>query len=186
MRHSLRGQYLVAARHMKDVNFLHTVVLIVEHSDSGAMGLILNRPTAVEVRSALEGHFALPEAEDPVFCGGPVEPAALFLLHDDAARAGGEMPVMPGLFVGANAEVFEQVVTTAPAAGTRYRVFSGCAGWGRDQLEGEIARGDWHLLPADTDTVFHGDPYAQWEALIDTAAGRHPLFPDATGDHHWN
>ena len=182
MNESLRGQYLVSARHLKDPNFLHSVVLLVEHTDSGAMGLVLNRPTNVEVRQALAGHFELPEADDPVFFGGPVEPAALFLLHDAAVQAGGELPVMPGLFVGANAEVFERVVTTAAATGTRYKVFSGCAGWGGGQLEGELSRGDWHLLPADTDAVFHDDPYNQWESLINTVAGHHPLFPKAVGD----
>ena len=170
---------------MKDPNFSRTVVLIVEHNDSGSMGLVLNRPTAVEVRSALAGHFELPEAEAPVYYGGPVESQALFLLHDSVEQAGGELPILPGLFVGANADVFEKIVVTAAATGARYKVFAGCAGWGPDQLDGELSRGDWHVAPADVETVFSGDPYALWEQLIGNLA-RHPLFPESGGDHRMN
>lgn len=184
MAESLRGQYLIAGRHLKDPNFFRTVVLLVEHNDSGSMGLVLNRPTGVEVRQALAGHFELPEAHEPVYFGGPVEPQALFLLHDAAEQAGGELPVLPGLFVGANADVFERIVTAA--TGVRYKVFSGCAGWGSGQLESELARGDWHVAPADPEAVFHSDPYSQWEELITAAAGRHPLFPESGGDHRMN
>ena len=185
MVQSLRGRYLIAGRHLKDPNFFRTVVLVVEHNDAGSMGLVLNRPTAVQVRKALAGHFELPEASAPVYFGGPVEPLALFLLHNAAEQAGGELPVLPGLFVGANAEVFEKIVTTAAATGAKYKVFAGCAGWGPGQLEGELARGDWLTAPADPESVFHDDPYAQWERLMDDA-DRHPLFPEARGDHRLN
>jgi putative transcriptional regulator len=186
MAKSLRGQYLIAGRKLPDPNFSRTVVLIVEHNDSGAMGLVLNRPTAVQVRQALSGHFDLPEADAPVYYGGPVEPQALFLLHDAAEYAGGETPVLPGLFVGANADVFENIVTTAPAAGTRYRVFAGCAGWGEGQLESELSRSDWHVLPASPEEVFDADPYAIWDSLVEKAAGQHPMFPDADGNFRMN
>ncbi|HEX6984036.1 MAG TPA: YqgE/AlgH family protein, partial [Planctomycetaceae bacterium] len=115
----------------------------------------------------------------------PVEPNALFLLHDAAEQAGGELPILPGLFVGANAEVFEKIVTTAAATGAKYKVFSGCAGWGPGQLEGELSRGDWFTAEADPQSVFESDPYDQWERLIETA-DRHPLFPEARGDYRMN
>lgn len=182
---NLRGRYLLAGRQLRDSNFFRTVVLVVEHNDAGSMGLVLNRPTDIEIREALADHFELPEASDPVYYGGPVEPNALFLLHDAAVQAGGEMPVLPGLFIGANAEVFERIVTTAAATGTKYKVFAGCAGWGPGQLEGELSRGDWMTTPADPDDVFHADPYEQWDQLID-ATDRHPLFPDERGDPRMN
>ena len=186
MPQKLRGRYLIAGRHLKDPNFFRTVVLIVEHNDAGSMGLVLNRPTAIEVRQALAGHFELPEADDPVYFGGPVEPHALFLLHDAAPQAGDETPVLPGLFVGANADVFEKIVTTATSTGARYRVFSGCAGWGPGQLEGELSRGDWHVVPAEPEAVFEGDPYTRWNELIDEVARRHPAFPRTDGGHRLN
>lgn len=186
MAQPLRGRYLIAGRNLKDPNFFRTVVLLVEHNDSGSMGLVLNRPTAVEVRQALSGHFELPEADDPVYFGGPVEPQALFLLHDAAEQAGGELPVLPGLFVGANADVFEKIVTTATATGTRYKVFSGCAGWGPGQLEGELGRGDWFVADAKTEAIFRNDPYSHWDQLIDEVAARNPLVSRSPGDYRMN
>ncbi len=182
---NLRGRYLLAGRNLRQPEFFRTVVLVVEHNESGSMGLVLNRPTEVDVRTALEGHFELPEARDPVYFGGPVEPSALFLLHDAAEQSGGELPVLPGLFVGANADVFEKIVTTAAATGARYKVFAGCAGWGPGQLEGELSRGDWLTAPAETAAVFQSDPYEQWDRLIHEA-DRHPLFPESRGDPRQN
>ena len=186
MAKPLRGRYLVAGRDLKDPNFFRSVVLVVEHNDTGSMGLVLNRPTELEVRQALAGHFELPEADDPVYFGGPVEPQALFLLHDAAGQAGDETPVLPGLFVGANADVFEKIVTTAAATGARYKVFSGCAGWGPGQLEGELARGDWFIADADPEAVFRVDPYAYWEQVRAEIANRRSAFPRTDGDPRLN
>ena len=186
MDQSLRGNYLIAGRHLQDPNFYRAVVLIVEHNESGSMGFVLNRPTDVEIRKALSEHFSVPEAADPVYFGGPVEPSALFLIHDDAGQSEEELPVVPGLFLGANADTFEAIVTTAAEAGTHYRVFSGCAGWGPEQLESELARGDWYLAPADPEAIFHGDPYEQWDTLIERVAPRHPLFKKSAVDFRWN
>lgn len=186
MERSLRGQYLIAGRHLRDPNFFRSVVLIVEHNESGSMGFVLNRPTDVEIRAALAEHFSVPEAADPVYFGGPVEPAALFLIHDDAGQSDEELPIVPGLYVGSNAGTFQTIVTTASEAGTHYRVFSGCAGWGPDQLEAELSRGDWLVAPADCEGIFHDDPYEQWEMLMKQVAPRHPLFPKSGADHRWN
>lgn len=189
MDQSLQGQYLIASPHLRDPNFYRSVVLVVEDNESGSMGFVVNRPTDVEIRKALDGHFFVPEAIDPVFFGGPVEPSALFLVHDDAAQAAGDTPVVPGttgLFLGASADAFETIVTSAAKAGTRYRVFAGCAGWGPRQLEQELARGDWHLVPADREGFFQSDPYKQWDTLLELVSRRHPLFDELRGDHRWN
>src|SRR5438132_1387425 len=110
MSDSLRGQFLVSARHLRDPNFHKTVVLLVEHADTGAMGLVVNRPSGVSVAQALSQHFELPETEDVVFVGGPVEDSALFMLHNAGDLDAAELPVIPGLYVGSSAEVFEDVV----------------------------------------------------------------------------
>ena len=186
MEKVLRGQFLIAGRHMRDPNFFRSVVLIVEHNESGSMGFVLNHPTNIEIHKALADHFTVPLTDDPIYFGGPVEPSALFLLHDDAGQSHEEPPVLPGLYLGANADTFESIVTNAAETGVNFRVFSGCAGWGPDQLEGELQRGDWHLAPADRESVFLGDPYEQWDQLISQVAKTHPLFPEAGANHQWN
>ena len=183
----LRGQFLVAGRHLRDPNFYRTVVLLVEHGEDGAMGLVVNRPTDVEVRQALAGHFELPDATDPVYYGGPVEPSALFVLHDSVEFSGGELPLASGLFVGNSRDAFEGIVRSHEAGDEdlHFRVFAGCAGWGPGQLEDEMSRGDWVLTPPDDDPLLTLDPYEHWERLYRRLV-RHPLFPDFDGDHRWN
>ena len=82
MPKSLRGQYLISGKWLRDPNFYKTVVLMVEHNAQGAMGLVVNRPSSVTVAHALSEHFNLPETDDLVYVGGPVEPSALFVLHN--------------------------------------------------------------------------------------------------------
>src|SRR5690606_22251167 len=83
MSGSLRGHFLIASQRLRDPNFFRTAVLILEHNAQGAMGLIVNRPTPVSVADALEPHFSLEHCEAKVFQGGPVEPSALFIIHND-------------------------------------------------------------------------------------------------------
>ena len=169
MTESLRGRFLISAKRLRDDNFYKTVVLLLEHGEHGAMGLVINRPSSIKVSHALGGHFDLPETDDVVFGGGPVEPSALVILHDDSAFEESGPPVLPGLYVGGSPDAFEQVIAEAAASDNMkhsFRVFSGYSGWGPGQLEGEIARGDWLSIPACRELVFHEDPYAIYEVLL--------------------
>lgn len=188
MSGSLRGQFLIAGQKLRDPNFYRTVVLMVEHGDEGAMGLVVNRPSSIGVAHALSEHFHLPETEDMVHIGGPVEPSALFIVHNADDLDEEETAVVPGLFVGSSADAFENIVRCA-AAGEgemRYRIFSGCAGWGPGQLEGEIARGDWYRYPATADLVFEGDPYGLWDELLAKVFEANRILPHHCKNPEWN
>lgn len=168
---NLKGQFLISAKHLQDPNFYKTVVLLLEHGENGAMGLVVNRPSAVNVSHALSGHLEIPDVDDPVYFGGPVEPGGLIVLHDRSDLAESE-PVVPGIFVPNSADVFEDVVRAAveDPTHTSFRVYSGCAGWSPDQLENELNRGDWYVLPATRDSVFNEDPYSLWEESLKKVA----------------
>jgi putative transcriptional regulator len=178
MTDSLKGKFLIAGYRLRDPNFFKTVVLIIEHTPEGAMGLVVNRPSSITVADALTGHFELPSLHDLGYVGGPVEPAALFIVHDCPEYDPGESAVVPGLFVASSAEAFEGVIRAAANdEPVRYRVFFGCAGWGPGQLEGEIARGDWMIHDGDEEHVFQDDPYGLWEELVDSVYAKHRLVP---------
>lgn len=188
MPKSLTGNFLIAAKHLRDPNFYRTVVLMVEHNDTGAMGLIVNRPSQVTVSRALQGHFELPDTGAVVFTGGPVEKAALFILHNSQEFDGNESPVVPGLYVGNSARVFEDIVLSASAGyeQLKFRIFAGCAGWAPDQLEGELSRGDWLAVPATTEMIFHEDPYAIWDILCQQVAQQTGFLPSIPTDPELN
>ena len=188
MAQTFRGQFLIAAKSLRDPNFFKTVVLLLEHNQHGAMGLVVNRPSSVTVSQVLSEHFELPETGEVVFMGGPVEPGNLFILHNSDELDCSESPPVEGVFVGCTKDVFESVVQAVSSGDdeARFRVFSGCAGWAPKQLEGEVNRGDWLLHQASPEFVFHQDPYEVWDVLIDTFKKAHQLMPSATDHPEWN
>jgi len=187
MPDSLKGHFLIAGCRLRDPNFFKTAVLIIEHSEDGAMGLVVNRPLSVTVARVLSGQFDLPEKNDLVYMGGPVEPAALFILHDQDGDDSEETSVIPGLYVASCVETFESVVRAAANdEPVQYRVFAGCAGWGAGQLEGELERGDWLLHEAAEDYIFHNDPYSLWDNLVNAVHAAHRLLPQHRADPELN
>ena len=128
---SLRGHYLVAAKDMRDVTFYRTAILILDHNEEGTMGLIVNRPSSVSVAHALSSHFPVPESERMIHFGGPVEPAALCILHNDEVSGKNDHNLMQGVYIGSHEDVFEDVVSEDGENydHSEYRVFSGYSGW---------------------------------------------------------
>src|SRR5687768_76850 len=134
-----KGQLLVASRQLRDPNFARTVVLIVQHDDGGAVGLVLNRPLDVTVADAVSGDvLAAAEVEYLVHQGGPC-PGPLMVLHADVDTGGGD-EVVPGVRFTAQRDEIESLMRsgTDPA-----KYFANYSGWGAEQLENELAEGAW-------------------------------------------
>lgn len=188
MSKSLRGNCLVAAKALRDPNFHKTVVLLLEHGDQGATGLIVNRPSSIKVAHALSGHFDLPEMDDVVFVGGPVEPTALLMLHNADMYQENEASPVPGLFIGGSAESFEQVLRNCGSGADQphFRIFSGYSGWGAGQLEGEIERGDWLMHPGCCDLLFRADPYEVYDVVMQKIFEAKRLLPYDVKNAQWN
>lgn len=188
MPESLRGHFLIAGPRLRDPNFFKTAVLMIEHSEEGAMGVIINRPLSISVANALGAHFNLPHTDDVVFWGGPVEPDALFIVHGADEYSNGDSAILPGVYIGTNADVFEEVVKRALCEedGLPFRVYCGCAGWAPEQLDAEIRRGDWFAVPADLDCLFDNDPYDLWDQLVKKVHEIHRLLPHTCDNPEWN
>ena len=185
---SITGQFLIACKQLRDPNFFHAVVLMVEHGESGSMGLVINRPSNVSVARALSEHFDLPESDQLVYVGGPVEPAALFVLHTAGEFEDDASNVVPGIYVGSSPDVFERVIEHVAGGNNdlAFRVFAGCAGWAPGQLEDELARGDWYLLPAEAAEILPPDPYALWDDLVERIRSTNRTVPPTPGNPNWN
>jgi len=158
---SLRGSLLVAAPSLLDPNFHRTVVLVAEHGDAGAMGVVLNRPSETAVAEAVPELAELAGDEEPVFVGGPVAADSLLALAEVDEPEDVSEPV-----VGTVAFVQDPHV---PAR--RGRVFVGYAGWSPGQIEAELDEDSWIVVPAHPDDVFSDDPDELWSAVLRRQGG---------------
>jgi putative transcriptional regulator len=169
---TLRGTLLVATPSLLDPNFRRTVLLIGEHGDEGAMGVVLNRPSPVAVADAVPPLAGLVDDTDLVHVGGPVQPQAIVVLGDfsDPGEAGalvlGSIGFLPG-----EIESADDVGSLA-----RARVFAGYAGWGPGQLEDEIAEESWILEQALPEDVFTLEPEALWSTVLDRKGGAYSVL----------
>jgi putative transcriptional regulator len=172
--HSLKGSLLVATPTLVDPNFRRTVILVAEHGEAGAMGVVLNRPSETAVAEAIPELVSLAGDEEPVFVGGPVAVDSLLALAevedpDDEAE----------LVVGTVAFVQDPEVSTL-----RGRVFVGYAGWSPGQIEAELDEESWIVVPAEPDDVFSDEPDALWSSVLRRQGGPLALLssmpPDPT------
>ncbi|RUL89356.1 YqgE/AlgH family protein [Tautonia sociabilis] len=158
---SLKGHFLVASRSLSDPNFVRTVLLIIEHSEAGAAGVILNRPTGATIAKISEEVFdEVEDWEKPIFLGGPV-PGPLMALHSVAAL--GDQEVIEGLFTTVDPEKIRDLIRQRAEPSL---FLANYAGWGAGQLEMELAQESWVFTPADITLVLEGGDASMWEAIM--------------------
>jgi putative transcriptional regulator len=169
---SLRGQLLVASPALLDPNFHRTVVLVVDHGDEGAVGLVLNRRSQAEVSEAVPPLADLVEPEDQVHVGGPVEQQAVIVIAEL------EDPSEAATLVFADVGLVSSDSEPELVAGStrRARVFAGYAGWGAGQLESEIEEEAWIVEQAEPDDVFAEIPDELWADVLRRKGGQYALL----------
>jgi putative transcriptional regulator len=154
---SYAGKFLIARPALQEASFRQSVVLLLQHGGQGAFGLVVNRPVKVD---------GLPF---PVFAGGPCQAQGLLMLHGHAdwtelSAAQSLREVAPGVFLG-DASCLSQISDAGTEPATRYRMFSGYAGWGPGQLESELAAGAWAIVPATGQLLFDVPADELWYRL---------------------
>jgi putative transcriptional regulator len=182
---SLSGQLLVATPLLGDPNFRRTVILIVEDEpEEGTLGVVLNRPTEVQVGQVLESWTDLVTGPSVVFRGGPVSPnsaLALALARGDdeplgwRSLEGSHLTSRIGLVdLEAPPELLADGITSL-------RVFAGYAGWGPGQLQAEIEEGAWYVLAGEPTDAFLAEPERLWPEVLRRQGGEFAIvatYPD--------
>lgn len=161
---SLAPALLVAMPQLQDPNFSKAVVLLCEHREESAMGLVINRCTET-LASAIVQLEPPPDGDSgiPVWIGGPVDPARGWLLL--AEDLGDGVEVSPGLYLSASRDLLRRVMETRALA-ERCRFLVGYAGWGPRQLDSELAASAWLTVPVDKELLFDTPPEQMWEVAI--------------------
>ena len=165
MAESLRGKLLIASPQLADY-FRRTVVLIVEHSEDGAMGIVLNRRTDAEVGEVVPSLAEMADEDDVIHAGGPVEPDTVIALGDfeDPSEAGARITGSLGVLDPDRPE---------PSL-RRLRVFAGYAGWAPGQLDAEMEQDAWIVTPVEPDDPFSADDL--WSRVLQRKGGEFVLM----------
>jgi len=159
----VRGTFLIASRDLVDPNFRETVVIMLDYGQTGAVGLVINRPTEVPVSRLVPYIAALRDREDRVFNGGPVEPLRMTFLFRSRRQPEKGLAILDEVWAASSFELLED---TAQQSEVPIRVFAGYAGWAPGQLDGEIERRSWHVMDGEADAVFSPEPGKLWRELI--------------------
>jgi putative transcriptional regulator len=151
---------LVAKPDLVDPNFRESVVLVTQTDDGSTVGVILNRPTAAK-------H---PQTGETLYSGGPVmREVTVALFRAEQAPQGPAFPVLKGVYLTMHPQNIEPLL--GQRAGN-YRLYRGFSGWAPGQLDSEMQREGWYLLPANTELLFRKDTAGMWQELVRKARGR--------------
>lgn len=165
------GTLLVATPAIEDPNFSRTVVMMLEVTEEGAMGVILNRPSDTGIPAVLRDWTPLVNSPSVVFEGGPVEPTGAVgvgLLRPNEQPPLGWTPVLDTLGMVDLGVPVELVGSSVQ----QVRLFGGYAGWGVEQLRGEIHQGSWYIVPGVPEDVFRSSTQSLWADVLKRQPGR--------------
>lgn len=157
---SLKGHLLVATTELIDSNFMQTVILLFEHTDEGAAGVVLNRPIEASVTDIADQVFDTPfEWDKPIHLGGPV-PGPLMILHQEPELA--DQEVLPGIYSTIEATKVQEALRQRLEPSF---IVANYAGWGPGQLEVEISENSWAIRPASFELLFESDALTLWDIV---------------------
>lgn len=162
---SLRDHFLIAMPGLNDSSFAHTVTYICEHSEQGAMGVVINLSTSMQLKEVFE-QMALDDqstvGEQAVMSGGPVQPERGFVLHSPDTKWQSTLEISSEISLTASRDIIEAL---AEGRGPQHALIAlGYAGWGEGQLEAEVAANSWLTVPADKNIIFHTPLEHRWAA----------------------
>jgi putative transcriptional regulator len=169
---SHQGSLLIASPSLLDPNFHRTVVLVAEHTESGAMGVVLNRPSGVTVAEAVPNLTSLVDGDELLHIGGPVQQEAVVVLAelDD--------PTQAALLALGDIGFLKADVDPDDLSGSlrRARVYLGYAGWGAAQLEAELGESAWIVEPAQPEDLFVTEASELWSAVLRRKGGTYAVI----------
>ena len=163
---TLANHFLIAMPGLQDPNFSRTVTYICEHTDQGAMGIVINRPMEIRLGEVLEQLDIAsddPQVLDtPVYLGGPVQPDRGFVLHCDGESYDSTLSVTSQISVTTSRDVLEAIANGSGPE--RMLIALGYAGWSGGQLEDEMSANSWLSGPANNDIIFRLPAGERWMA----------------------
>jgi putative transcriptional regulator len=181
------GTLLASTPSMLDPNFMHSVVLMIQHTEQGAYGLVVNKAANLSIDELLPKHPILGRTPFPVHWGGPVGLETMQILHRVPEEIPGGLDLGSGLFLGGDLDAVARCAAQhdgrSPA---RLRFVIGYSGWGEGQLDAELRSESWIPAPLLLDAVFASDQQRTWRSVLRSVGGETTGLEDLPPDVRWN
>lgn len=164
MSSELAPGFLIAMPQLDDKNFSHALILLLHHTDEGAMGLVVNQALDLDLSEvAQQQGVDEPKAEGTAYLGGPVEVFRGMVVHGGPSCGPDDTKISEGLFLSGSVEVLTQLLRHGDR---NFRLFLGYSGWGPGQLENELAEGSWLAGNLDPSLVFDTPADQAWDQIL--------------------
>jgi putative transcriptional regulator len=179
-----KGDLLISEPFLPDPNFQRTVVLICEHGEGGSFGFVLNKP------SILKGSDVLEDADNfqaVLHVGGPVQQDTLHFIHREPGKLEGGLDMGNDLYWGGNFEELLLLMEAGAIEMENFKFFVGYSGWGKGQLEEELAQNAWIVYKAATaEDVFDTQPDTLWRECLKRMGGKYKVISNYPTDPRLN
>ncbi len=159
------GRLLIAEPFMYDMYFRRTVVLLIDHSDEGSFGVVLNKPTFIKIKDVVD---SFPDVDYPLYSGGPVDINNVYFLHRLSNIISDGTPVNADVTWGGNKEEIIQILESNFFDDSQLRVFMGYSSWEANQLKNELKQKSWIVADFNPEIVFKTEPSKLWQTIVDS------------------
>lgn len=181
------GTLLASTPEMLDPNFMHTVVLMIQHTQEGAYGLVVNKGSTLSIDQLLPEHPVFGKTAFPVHWGGPVGLDTLQILHRAAEAIPGGMDLGQGLYMGGDLDAVARFLAEqGDEARALLRFVIGYSGWGEGQLDRELRGESWIPASLDPQIVFGDGQQSTWRRVVRSVGGAASGLEDLPPDVRWN
>lgn len=175
------GWLLISEPFLPDPNFERSVVLMCEHQEKGSFGVIVNKPTQIELQEVTE----IRQAPHRLYVGGPVEPKTLHYIHTKP-EIEGSILLKNGIYFGGNYEQISVMVETGILDESNSRFFIGYSGWGENQLDEELEKNSWIISDADISPIFELEHEQVWQSILRNMGGKYRILSNFPIDPRLN
>ncbi|MDW7691556.1 YqgE/AlgH family protein [Flammeovirgaceae bacterium SG7u.111] len=177
----IKGDVLVAEPFLDDPNFARSVILICEHKEEGAFGLVINKPVSVDVEDVPDPLIM----GNDIFVGGPVEQNTLHVIHT-FDMLDGSTKLQEGVFWGGNYDELKLLHMNGEVSSKNCRLFVGYSGWGKNQLEEELNKNSWVIAKIDLKKIFEIEPENLWQEVLRSMGSKYKMLSNYPIDPRLN
>ncbi|MBV6479292.1 MAG: hypothetical protein HGGPFJEG_02063 [Ignavibacteria bacterium] len=173
-----KGKLLISAPFLNDI-FKRSVILLTEHNSEGSVGFIINKKTDYKLHEIIDD---FPEFDSPVFIGGPVQQNTLNFIHRSGDILQESFLIRDELYWGGNYELLKILITNGQLDPSDFRFFLGYAGWGPDQLAGELKTDSWFVNNSSEELVFGDNPDDLWSRVLKSMGKKYSIISTFPSD----